>query len=112
MGTPPGSPTWSRAHSTCSDGAHHGLDGQVEGVVPGADDEDHTQGLRVDVGLILLGVGGLLHRLVSSPLREFPDHVVDLLQDIHNLLIVGSPFVLERGLSEAHPRVRAVQWGL
>lgn len=87
-------PSPSPRPRTCSDGAHHGLHREVEGVVPGADDEHHAQRLRVDVALVLLGLGRLLHVLVHNPLREILDGVVDLLQAIHQLVVVRVPLVL------------------
>ena len=48
----------------------------------------------MDVAFIVLGIGSLLHGLVYNPLGEILDHVLDLLQDIHHLIVVGIPFVL------------------
>lgn len=92
---------------TCSDGAHHGLHGEVEGVVPGADDEDHAQRLRVDVALILLGLGRLLRGLVQNPLGELLDYVLDLLQAVNQLLVVRVPLVL-RGEAPVSAQPRAL----
>lgn len=87
-------PEWSPR--TCSNGTHHGLDGEVEGVVPSTDDKDHTQGLRVDIEVILPGLASLCHGLVLSPNWELLNRVIKFLQHMNHLLIVGSPFILER----------------
>lgn len=93
--TDPSTPSFQKeAQGTCSNGTHHGLNGEIEGIVPGANDEDHAHGLRVDVAFILLGLGSLLHRLIQNPLRELLECVLDLLQAIYQFLVVRIPFVL------------------
>lgn len=86
-----------RSPHTCSNGTHHGLDGEVEGVVPSTYDKDHTQGLRMDIEVIVLGLASLCHRLILNPSRKLLNCGIEFLQHVSHLLVVGVPFILGRG---------------
>lgn len=92
--------THARTHTptagcrTCGDGSDKRLDGDGPGVVPGPDDEHHSQRLRTDVHGVREGHQVLLHGPGGCPLLQFPDGEADLPLQTQSLIELGSHLAL------------------
>lgn len=67
-----------RKRSTSSDGSDERLDGDGPRIVPGANDQHHSQWLGLDVDGVRDGNQVLLHRSGGGPLLQLADGQVDL----------------------------------
>lgn len=83
--------------STSSNSADQRLKGNGPGVVPGTDDEDKAEGLRLDVNLIRHGQEVLLHGPRSRPLCELLQSQADLCFQSQSLKQLSSKFTLNTG---------------
>lgn len=79
---------------TCGDGSDKRLDGDGPGVVPGPDDEHHSQRLRTDVDGVGEGHQVLLHGSGGCPFLQFPEGKGDLPFQTQSLIELGSHLAL------------------
>lgn len=81
-------------HSTGSDGSDKRLDGDGPGVVPGTDDEHHSERLRPYVDGVWEGQQVLFHGPRGCPVLQLPDGQIDLPFQTQSLVELSSHLAL------------------
>lgn len=94
--------THTASDSTGGDGPDERLDGDGPRVVPGADDQHHSQRLRFDVDGVGKGQQVLLHGPRRRPLLQLPDGQADLLLQAQSLEELRHHLALHANTTSCH----------